>query len=89
MDLRKKEIVNLITNVWEYAVLCSISLLSKQIQAIQNTLHKQLLQLMLIFSRPTFAFCVRPNAGGAATAMTQPAISAQQTTISTSGIKLA
>ena len=89
MDLRKKEIANLITNVWEYAVLCSISLLSKQIQAIQNTLHKQLLQLMLIFSRPTFAFCVRPNAGGAATASIRPATSAQQTTISTSEMRIA
>ena len=88
MELQMKQAASLITNVWAYAVLCSISPFFRQIQAMPITLYKQQIPLIPTFNRPTFAFCARPNVGGAATASIQLAINARQTTIFTSGIQL-
>ena len=76
-----KFIASLIINVLVHVAFTCIFRLVRQIQLMSSTLLKQ--QLMLIFSRPAFAFCVRPNVADAMIAMTLPAISAQQATIFT------
>ena len=88
MELLMKQAANLIINVWAYAAPYSISPFSKRTQATPITLYKQRIPSIPIFNRPTFAFCARPNVGGAATASIQLAINARQTTIFTSGIQL-